>query len=101
MTVEFVETNLSVSDIHKVALTNEGNMLVGEGWVWDMLNKPSEERPRIYAYLEPLEGESHGQVVKLTSHARVLQYAGRISFAWTSNHTIRDIIHKTGGAVGR
>ena len=99
--VEFVDSALSVDDILKVAGLESGNRLVGDEWVWDMLDKPSGERPRIYAYLEPEPGEAHGQIVKLTSRHYVEKYAGRISFAWTSNYTIRDIIHKAGGNVGR
>lgn len=50
------------------------------------------DRPRVYGYIEPLEGEPHGQIVKLASSYYVERYEGRLSFAWMSGTTIADLV---------
>lgn len=63
---------------------------------WDELvlaaDLPVADRPRIYGYIEPLEGEPHGQIVKIASGYYVERYEGRLSFAWMSGTTIADLI---------
>lgn len=56
------------------------------------MSRESGARPRVYGYIEPLEGEPWGQIVTLASQYSVDLYAGRLSFAWLSNTTISDLI---------
>lgn len=57
---------------------------------WDELVRAVNAR--IYGYLEPASGEPWGQIVTISSPYDLERFEGRLSFAWTSDATVVDLI---------
>ncbi len=91
--MSYVATSLSPAEQAAVPTPNYAPLTFDE--LEMAMQLPSGQRPRTYGFVEPLEGEAHGQIVTIRSTYDLERYADRLSFAWLSNSSIRDLISRS------
>lgn len=91
MFTQYAPHTLTPEQVAKVP-AGPHTMLTAEQAVMAVSIHPVADRPRVYGYLIPAEGEPNGGLVKLHSLATLNSWAGRLAFAWASGTTVADMI---------